>query len=331
MLKKLTVQLKSSVLSEFDSDTTLGIFCWRLKQLHGEEKLEAFLNRYKEDKPVFTITNELFEINENLFFPCPVYIPKINKQTKSKKEKINNMLLQKENSSRDYISLRQLNAFLDGDIEEYNKKEENISYDTKHIYKLIPGFESELRVGVEIDRISSRSKDGQLFSYHPKFLKEGNKLAFLIKILDTEAFDKFYCERILKTVFEIGYGKKKSSGYGHCQVISFDEFSEIKQPEDSKAFLTLSNYLPAKSDNIISGFYDTFIKYGKLGEELSSSKIPFKKPILFIKPGAIFFTNNSKKNYGRITEKSEISPANNFVVQFGIPFTLNINYTPNDK
>jgi CRISPR-associated protein Csm4 len=323
MFKKLIVQLKSGVLSSFQSDTTLGIFCWRLKQQYGEEKLIAFLDRYRKGKPIFTISNELFEINGTLFLVKPVYDLRISKQGNSKKEKIGDMLHDKENRSQNYISLRQLNAFLNGDFKEYSKKEDDIYADEKRKYTLTPGFTSELRVSVEIDRNSSRSKDGQLFSYHPKYLKEGNRLAFLIKILDDKAFEEFNCEKVLKEVFEIGYGKKKSSGYGYCKVLSFEDFNDIKEPENSNGFISLSNYLPAKADNILNGIYDTNVKYGRLGEELSLSRMPFKKPMLMIKPGAVFFTENKKDFYGRVTNDAEVSPVNSFVVQFGMPFTLN--------
>ncbi|HAB50664.1 MAG TPA: hypothetical protein DCE80_00560, partial [Ignavibacteriales bacterium] len=74
---------------------------------------------------------------------------------------------------------------------------------------------------------------------------------------------------------------------------------------------------------ITSGRYYTHVKYGKLGEELSLSRIPFKKPMLMIKPGSFFFTEKQKEYYGRVTVDGEASPANPFAVQFGIPFTLN--------
>ena len=323
MLKKLTVHLKSGVLSKFDSDTTLGIFCWRLKHLHSEEKLKAFLELYRSGKPVFTISNELFEIDKTIFFPQPCYVPLSKTERKTKAEKIGDMLEHKEIRSQNLISLRQMNAFLNGDFSEYNKREPDIYADKKMKKKLTPGFTSELRVGVEIDRESFKSKESQLFSNHPKYLKEGNKLVFLIKVLDENAFVEFDCENVLKDGFEIGYGKKKSSGYGHCMVISFSNFNEIKEPDHTNGFISLSNYLPAKTDSIISGRYDTHVKYGKLGEELALSKIPFKKPMIMIKPGAIFFTEKQQEYYGRVTVTGEASTANPFVVQFGIPFTLN--------
>lgn len=322
MLKKLTVQLNSGLLSQFDSDTTFGIFCWRLNHLFGEEKLEVFLDRYLNGNPVFTISNELFEVKDTLFFPIPGYTPSVVTSNLSKREKIGEMLKHKENRTRNYISLRQLNAFLNGNMEEYSIKEDDIFLDETNLQKLTPGYASELRVGVAIDRDTSQSKERQLFFYHPKYLKERNQLVFLVKIIDQKAFDDFNCEVVLRDVFETGYGKKKSSGFGQCKIISFEPFDEIKEPENANGFISFGNYLPSEADKITSGFYDTKVKYGRLGEVFSLSSNPFKKPILFITPGSCFLTDQKKEFYGRCTAKGEVSENKPEVIQNGIPFTL---------
>lgn len=324
MIKKLTVNLVSGTLSEFDSDTTLGIFCWRLKNALGEEKLLNFIDHYKNRNPVFTISNALFEIYDNLFFPQPVYIPSQIERSNIKKENIISMIKIKENKSIKYISLRRLNAFIKGDLIEYYNHDSPLYEKEKNKFILTPGFDSELRVGVQIDRESLNSSDGKLFSYHPRYLKKENKLVFLIKVLDDKAYLDFQCENILKDVFNVGYGKKKSSGFGQCEVVGdIIGFNDIQEPTDSNGFVTLGNFLPSVNDEIIEGKYDTKVKYGRLGEELSLSNNPFKNPILFITQGSYFKTKETKNHYGRITENSEISSSNPFAVQFGIPFTLN--------
>jgi CRISPR-associated protein Csm4 len=322
MYLKLTAHLKSGVLSSFQSDTTMGIFCWRLKHLQGEEKLKEFIEDYQNGKPAFTISNEFFEINDNLFFPPPIYVSPVSKFSSNKKDGITAMLKNKENKSLGFISIRQLNAFLSGDLNEYSRQEPPMYENLNKKKRLIPGFDSELRVGVQIDRVSLKSKEGQLFSYHPKFLKEGNKLTFLIKVISKEHFNHFNCEAILKEVFEYGYGKKKSSGYGHCTSISITEFNGIAEPDRPNGFITLGNYLPSNEDGLQDGTYDTFVKYGRLGEEYSTSSNPFKKPMLMIKGGSVFYTSKQKEFYGRVTTEGEVSTSNPFAVQFGIPFTL---------
>lgn len=323
MIKKLTVKLKSGTLTEFDSDTTMGIFCWRLKDALGEEKLKSFLERYKAGNPVFTISNALFEIKNTLFFPTPVFIQSEYKK-QSKKENIESMLRSKEAKSRNFVSLQRFNALLNHQIDDFMLDDEPLFEGITKKVLLSPGFESELRVGVMIDRETEKSKDGQLFSLHPRYLKKGNNLVFLIKVVDSDTFNEFKCEDILHDVFTVGYGKKKSSGYGHCMVINkIEDFNGIVEPENSNGFIALGNYLPAESDQIAEGYYDVKVKYGKLGESLATSKVPFKKPILMITQGSYFKTGKTKPWYGRITNEGEISELNPFAVQFGTPFTLN--------
>jgi len=328
MLKKLSVRLKSGTLTEFDSDTTLGIFCWRLKDYLGEEKLKSFIDFYRNNKPVFTISNALFEINGILFFPQPVYVPSQEICSQNKKENISSMLKNKENKSINFISLKRFNAFLNGNIEDYLISDEPIYENENKKVILTPGFESELRVSVEIDRQSAKSKEGQLFSYHLRYLKKGNTLVFLIKVIDEKAFNEFKCQEILKDVFTVGYGKKKSSGYGQCVVNgNLDDFKDIDEPDNPNGFITLGNYLPAQGDGVVDGYYDTKVKYGKLGESFSSSKVPFKKPIIMITQGSYFITSKPNLWYGRITGVGEISPLKSEAVQFGMPFTLLFNYS----
>lgn len=323
MIKKLTVKLKSGTLTEFDSDTTMGIFCWRLKDALGEEKLKSFLDCYKTGNPIFTLSSALFEIQNTLFFPTPVFIPSEYKK-QNKKENIESMLRSKEAKSRNFVSLKRFNDFLNNKINEFMLDDEPLFEGRTKKFQLTPGFESELRVGVMIDRETEKSKDGQLFSLHPHYLKKGNNLVFLIKVIDNNVFDKFQCEDILYNVFTVGYGKKKSSGYGHCAVLNkIEDFNGFEEPKYSNGFIVLGNYLPSESDQIGDGYYDSKVKYGKLGESLSTSKVPFKKPLLMITPGSYFITKKNKKFYGRVTNEGEISELNPFAMQFGIPFSLN--------
>lgn len=323
-IKKLTLQLKSGLLTELQSDTVMGHFCWRMKDLLGEPKLTEFISLYQNGDPVFTISNSLFEKNTELFFPKPVlHIKNIEEVQNSKREKLIDFMINKELKSVSLLTLSQFNLVLNGKLKEL--------YSSLQQDKLErPKFTSDLRVSVEIDRRSFTSKEGQLFSYYPNFLDENTRIFFLLKVLNERKFNEFQCNVILKDVFEIGFGKKKSSGYGEFKVLSsLEDFSKITEPSNGNAFITLGNYLPSNDDKIKENSLYTFIvKYGKLGEELSLSEKPFKKPLIMFEPGSIFFTDVKKDFYGRVTKTGEISEYDRSAIQFGIPFTLNLNLVP---
>lgn len=79
--------------------------------------------------------------------------------------------------------------------------------------------------------------------------------------------------------------------------------------------------MPAPRDPI-EGCYETFVKYGKLGEELAYSPNPFKKPILFIKGGAVFnIAGKVKPFYGCLLR--DVSPLDSIdLVQYAFAFPV---------
>lgn len=333
-IKKLILKLKSGLLSDLHSDTVMGHFCWRLKDKFGDDKVTEFISLYQKNDtlPPFTISNGLLEkdywdkekkkiIRTELFFPKPLIHLKKSEATekpKSKKERIKDFLLNKELKSFDLLTTEQFQLAIDGKLDELY---ENIINDKLER----PKFETDLRVSVEIDRTSLSAREGQLFSYHPKFLDEDTKVVFLIKVLNEEIYysEDFKCEEILRDVFEIGFGKKKSSGYGQFEVIGTETFDKIKEQKDANAFITLGNYLPSANDGINSECkYDFVVKYGRLSEEKSLSENPFKKPLILFSPGSLFKTSNIKDYYGKVTQSGEVSEFDLDAVQFGMPFTL---------
>jgi CRISPR-associated protein Csm4 len=316
---KLSLKQKSGLLTPLHSDTIFGHFCWRLLEADGENTLTEFLELYKEDKPVFTISNGLLEVNGELLFPKPLKLPPYVPKAVSKKEKVKNFIINKELKGRSQITVDELNLYLNNNMNDFRDSFAN----NKQLE--IPKVHSDLRISVQIDRETNRAMDGQLFSYSPSYLNDNNNKtnhALLIKIIDEAAFESFNSEAILKSIFQLGYGKKKSSGYGEFKILSFEKYDKIAEPSNANAFMNLSNYLPAENDKIVDGFFETSLKYGKLGENYSNSENPFKNPILFMKEGSLFSTTTNKDFYGRITKHSEINSVKPDTFQCGFSFSL---------
>lgn len=111
-------------------------------------------------------------------------------------------------------------------------------------------------------------------------------------------------------MLQLGLGGGKSVGKGAFKLLSFEEYS-FEKPKNANAFIALSNFIPAKSDPI-KGFYKTFVKYGKVDREFASSASPYKKPLLFIKSGAMFYDGSPKEWYGSIIDK--VSPISDDII-----------------
>lgn len=315
----LTLKQKSGLLTDLQSDTIYGHFCWRLKEQLGVEKLTEFISLYKNNKPVFTLSDGLLQIKGEIQFPRPLVFSKPEIKP-SKTEKVLEFVKRKSNKERNFINLNELNKFLSSGIVEMDETPLESSVKAK-IKK--PVKTESLRVSVQIDRNTFGSSEGRLFSYNPKYIRDDVSYVLLLKVLDDTAFDNFMCEKILSDTFTLGYGKKKSSGYGQFEVGNLVEFNKFREPQDSNAFVVLGNYLPSEIDNASLIGYEINTKYGKLGEDLSQSENPFKNPIAFLTAGSCFTTRRNSEFYGRVTDEREISSVNSFAVQFGMPFTFN--------
>jgi len=317
---KLSLKLNSGLLSELQSDTIFGHFCWRLKETLGEEKLTEFLNLYLSGNPVFTLSDGILEMENELFFPKPLLQAPYKIGPKNKHDRIKNFLEQKESKDKKFITIQQLNLYLNDQLDKYQ-----ISFvDDYHSKLKYPSFTTDIRVNVQIDRENLSASDGQLFSTSPMYIKDGTTVAVLIKVIDEKYFTDNSFVEVLKSVFAIGYGRKKSSGYGSFEIKDYQVFNLLKEPSESNGFMILGNYLPANNDKISDAYYDTNVKYGRLGEEYSHSSNPFKKPILFLTAGSCFFTDEKEEFFGRCTKKGEISDYKPNVIQFGMPFTLKL-------
>lgn len=104
---------------------------------------------------------------------------------------------------------------------------------------------------------------------------------------------------VLELTLSLGIGADKSTG---CGIFHLEALTEDKEllvpPENANGFIALSNFIPAKGDPT-EGFYQTLAKYPKLDREFAMSATPFKKPMLFLKAGAMFRAGSLKEWYGR--------------------------------
>ncbi len=321
-LKILYLHQKSGLLTPLHSDTIMGHFCWRFKEQHGAEQLNAFCLEYAQS-PIFTLSDGLGMYDGKLFFPKPEYISEYNPSPKEKKSKVQQFMDTKERKGLKYTDAAGLNLFLTGDIKGYEEHLKKLTADEVKT----PKFTSGLRVSVTIDRAQMKALEGGLYTYSPVFpeFMEGDKekkttQAVLVRIYGQKRFDELKAEELLREVFETGFGKKKSSGFGAFECGEFKEYTELMEPDNSNGFLTLGHYTPSTDDGLMAGYYNHNIKYGKLGEERANNPNPFKKPILNFSPGSCFTVNKTKEWYGLVTDGVVEGEKN--IWHFGVPLTL---------
>lgn len=294
---RLKIKPYSSYLTPWQADTIFGHLCWIMAWREGENALNAFLDEYKKGNPVFVLSDGL----PGDFLPVPAHL---------------SLQEQRERDFEAFKKAKKLKKvlWLQPDVFELVRRG-NLEIETPGEIKTSRAYTT---LHSSINRITGTTGDeGSLFEL-PEYVSEQNEISIYLKIRD-EWEDKVFS--LFKDLSLTGYGRKKSVGKGAFEIIgeleSFDKFNDF---DGANAFMSLSNFVPAKNDPT-DGFYKTLVKYGKLGGEYTFCGKPFKKPLMMLAAGSSFKAKKGiKPFYGRMVE--DIAPAKPEVVQYGYAFAV---------
>jgi len=289
---KLKIKVKSSNITPWQSDTIFGSLCWALSQKEGVESLKNFLAEYDNGFYPFVVSDG---------FPGD-YLPKPMagntfpvEEDKDKEQALQIAQKAKKAKKTNWVTVQEFNTIINnGCIEIESKERQNIEIGVMHN---------------QISRITDTTEEGSLYELSEVFWTNHLSIYF--------AVDCAVKNKIIE-LFEIlalkGFGKRAAVGKGSFIIEEVSEFNGLKVPSNANSFVSLSNYVP-KADDPVWGQYKTFVKYGKLGQDYAYRENPFKKPLLMIRPGAVFWMEHPKFAYGRMVKN--ISPQFDHVVQCG--------------
>lgn len=295
---RLKLKPQSSFLTPLHADTVFGSLCWIMAWRRGKDELAKFLDEYKDGNPAFILSDGM----PGDLLPAPIHLPLIV-------------------NTDDYQEAKSLKktAWLKPDEFEMLRRGQ---FDVRQHENIKP-FKPFTTLHSSINRLSGTTGDeGLLFELEEYALNtresRSDHISIYLKIKDG------YEDMVMSLFRDLslsGYGSKKSVGKGSFDIIGgLDEFKRFEAFDSSNAFISLSNFVPAPDDPT-EGYYKTIVKYGKLGGEYTFSGNPFKKPILMLGTGSIFFTNGVlKPYYGRVIEC--IAPAIPNVVHYGYAFAV---------
>lgn len=287
---RITLITNSGILTPFQADTIFGHLCWAVAHKEGDENLQKFLKPFKEGNPPFIISDG---------FPADLLPKPLTAEIFADPEK------RKDVKKIEFVNCEEFDVVRKGEKFEPSKKRPSIEYRTT----------SHSR----ISRLTwTTPLEGGVYSLEEYFVPH---ISLYLKVVSESWRDKVV--DLFTELSKSGYGRKKSIGQGQFEVTDVKEF-DFDAIENPDGFVTLSNFCPQEKDPT-EGFYKTFVKYGKLGEEFTFCGNPFKRPLIMIKTGAIFKTNgNPKEFYGRMV--SDIAPAKTEVVQYAYAFALPVIY-----
>src|SRR3990172_7027744 len=304
---RLKIKPQSSFLTPWQADTIFGHLCWIMAWREGKDALAKFLEDYRNGNPFFVLSDG-FPAD---LLPAPAHL---------------SLMMPKGETLEDYQNGKKLKKIAWLTPEEFesvrNGKINSQFQENPKTFKTYTTLHSS------INRITGTTGDeGSLFELEEFAIEsEGLKadtLSIYLRIKDG-------WEEKVKSLFQdlslLGYGKKRSIGKGSFEIVGeLESFNKFDNLDEANGFITLSNFVPAKEDPT-EGFYKTMVKYGKLGGEYTFSGNPFKKPIIMLTAGSVFYVQESVKPfYGRMVEG--VSPSKPDVVHYGYAFSVPIKLT----
>jgi len=311
---RATLRPHSATLSPWQADTLFGHLCWLILHHEGEAQLNAFLDEYRQGTPPLLLSDGF----PGDWLPRPLVPPSPEAGPKrSKAEHIHKMQEDKEGKDIRWIGLDEFNAFRRG---EKVKPERHMLSEHRTVLK-----NQINRLTGGTTAMDDEAEGGNLYDLDELRFVDGfgeKRVRFDISVY-VKARDKAAADRASEWFTRLarsGYGAKKSAGYGHFSLQDWQPFPDFDDPQlEPNGFISLSNWVPARADPT-HGFYNTLVKYGKLGEELANSDNPFKFPLIMLTAGSAFYADAPREWYGRLV--SSVAPADERVVHYGYAFAV---------
>jgi len=307
---------RSATLSPWQADTLFGHWCWLIRYEEGEAALRAFLDPYRVGQPPVVLSNGF----PGDWLPRPIVPPRLRVPSRKKTDQVKAMQAAKAGKGVRFVTLEEFNALRRGD-EVLLTTSPNVlreRTELKNRINRLTGTTASFEV--EGQEVGGTLFDRQELAYVDRsgLFPEPLDVSIYVKVADEESATK--AEGLFHRLACSGYGAKKAVGYGQFEVAKFERFDGFAEPDGANGFVSLSNWVPARGDPQV-GFYDTLVKYGKLGEELAVSENPFKFPLTMLTAGSFFYVKGEVKDYyGRLVE--DIAPVSDEVVQYGYAFAV---------
>jgi len=302
---RVKLQLNGSFITPFQADTIFGGLCWAVRHSEGEDSIRAMLEDFRCGRPWFVLSNA---------YPGDLLPKPLLKVKRLKPETRDGQLLQAREGKRlkkiNYLTLEEFRNLVSGRSGTIESKE-------KPVFQVASLHNQVNRV------CGSTVEGGQLFEQLENYINPlYNYLSVYIKLKDPGLRE--WLLGLFRLLGQIGLGKRKSTGKGSFTVISMEKYDMFEDVTEPNAYLSLSNFIPAPGDPI-DGNYKIFVKYGKLGEEYALSEIPYKRPLLMLLAGSVFWVNNEVKPfYGLMIEN--IAPAHPEVLQYALAFSVPVRW-----
>ena len=165
-------------------------------------------------------------------------------------------------------------------------------------------FQLDAHVHNTLDRLTDTTSGGGLsiFTQDEYWLNGADYLSLYVR-LKPEFEDTFL--RLMTNIAAVGYGADKSSGKGQFELLSgLESAAYLERVTAPNATIVLSAFQPSTHDPTEGG-WQISTKYGKLANDFGIAQI-FKRPMLMLRAGAYFYTDQTLSKVGRAIAMHEL-------------------------
>ena len=267
-LYRITIKLKSSLVTLLKGDTIWGHFVWGIANHEGDETVDKFLEECKTENPPLIVSSA---------FPQGTIckpIPEVKEHGDLSIEKYSEI---KKNKKIKFVNAR-----------DYFEDKEGLEFSEKV-------FENQNSMHNSINRFTNTVEGQNLYSVEEMWAKNGKEF-FDLYILSSYTAERV--TQLTKWAFENGYGADSSVGKGNIEV---ESDAEIVQPSvKGKKYVALAPFVLDEKQKVQNLCADTFIRSGKIGGAFSSSLSPYKKTVILFDEGAIFESEEPLQFVGKL-------------------------------
>lgn len=306
-LYDITIEPLSPMGTVPKGDTLFGQFCWQVAHDSklADDGLSGVLQEYG-NRP-FVVFSSAFpkiesESQVRYYFPRPLHTVagKGASQGGSRKSIIENRKLDRARKWMEVFGGKALDAsstsFLtDEAVGRILLESSGACGGKTGVHSGIPGVPARAeRPHNSINRMTGTTGSGTFAPYTTDVLYylPGMKLAVFVLIDESATdIDRVVCG--LERIGMSGFGRDASTGMGRFRIDSAGPV-EVASVDHADAMYALAPVVPEKGQ-YRNFFFTPFVRFGRHGDQLASSRVPFKKPVVMADEGAVLVPGDKKQ------------------------------------
>ncbi len=265
-LYRISIKLKSPLVTALKGDTIWGHFVWGIANHEGDEAVEKLLTECKTENPPLIVSSA---------FPMGTLckpIPEVKEH--------GDLSIEKYSEIKKLKKIKYVNAC------DYFTDKEGFETDSKI-------FETQSSMHNSINRFTNTVEEDGLYSVNEMWTKKETS-DFDIYILSSYSAERV--TDLSQWAFENGFGADSSVGKGCIEVSGKAEI--VEPSKKGNKYLALAPFV--STENVKNLRADTFIRSGKIGGAFASSMSSYKKTVILFDEGAVFESDKPIQFVGKL-------------------------------